>query len=201
MTEPKGRRRPPISAVEFMAQLERDDAYQQRIATAEAERSHQVEEARTAEAPIVADLAAADVRVPSVWALVNTDEPYPEALPILMRHLQRGGYPDGVMQSLGRALAVKPAAVYWDELRRLYLAPRSAAEEDGVAVALAASATSANVSELVEFLSLTERGQSRIYFLRPILKLGGSAGRDVVEGLRRDAVFSREANALLSKGS
>lgn len=42
------------------------------------------------------------------------------------------------MESLGRALAVKPTVAYWDRLKALYLAPRNPGEEDGAALALAA---------------------------------------------------------------
>jgi len=43
----------------------------------------------------------------------------------------------------------------------LYVAPRGAGEQDGAAVALAASATDAQLDDLIGFLSLKERGQSR----------------------------------------
>ena len=54
---------------------------------------------------------AVGVEIDSVWDLVNTAEPYPAALPVLMEHLERDGYPDRVMESLGRALAVKPSGL------------------------------------------------------------------------------------------
>lgn len=129
---------------------------------------------------------------------MNTAEPYPDALPGLIEHLERGGYPDRVMESLGRALAVKPAVAFWDRLKALYLAPRNPGEQEGAAVALAASATDAQLDDLVDFLSVEERGQSRIYFIRPILNVGRARGREVVEALRADPVFGKEATALLS---
>ena len=129
--------------------------------------------------------------------LVNTSEPYPAALPVLMEHLERGGYPDRVMDSLGRALAVKPAVAYWDRLKALYLAPRNPGEEDGAAVALAACATEAQLDDLIGFLSLAGRGESRIYFIRPILNVGDHRGHQIVESLRSDPTFGKEARALL----
>jgi hypothetical protein len=44
-----------------------------------------------------------------VWALVNSATPYPEVFPVLLAHLETGGYPDRVMESLGRAFAVRHA--------------------------------------------------------------------------------------------
>ena len=192
-------RRSGISATELMAQLQNDPEYQRKAQAAEEERQVKVRELARAEQPIVADLRDAGVRVDSVWDLVNTAEPYPAALPVLMGHLERGGYPDRVMESLGRALAVKPTVAFWDRLRALYLAPRGAGEQEGAAVALAASATAAQLDDLFGFLSLEERGQSRIYFVRPILAVGGDRGRQLVKSLRSDPVFGKEATALLSR--
>lgn len=151
-----------------------DPEYRARVEAAEAERQARAGRLREAEGPIVADLNAVGVRVGSVWDLVNTSEPYPDALPALLEHLERGGYPERVMESLGRAVAVEPAVARWDRLKALYRSARDAGEEDGVAVALAACATKAQLDDLVGFLSLTERGDSRIYFLRPIKRLGGA---------------------------
>jgi len=188
-----------ISATDLVAELQNDPEYQLKMRTDEAERKAKVQELRRAEQPIVADLRKAAVQVDSVWDLVNTSEPYPAALPVLMNHMERGGYPDRVMESLGRALAVKPAVAFWERIKALYLAPRSPGEEDGAAVALAACATEAQFDDLVDFLSLPQRGESRIYFIRPILKVGGNRGRELVEALRSDVTFGKEARALLKR--
>jgi len=154
--------------------LREDPEYRARAEAAEAERRERRDALRVAERPIVQDLVGAGISVSSVWDLVNSSEPYPRALPILIEHLERGGYPDRVMESLGRALAVKPANEFWQRLKARYLNPRGAGEEDGAAVALAACATAGQLGDLIEFLNVEERGESRIYFLRPIKQLGGA---------------------------
>ena len=89
----------------------------------------------------------------------------PAALPVLLEHLERGGYPDRVMESLGRALAVKPSVAFWDRLKARYLASRNLGEEDGTAVALAACATEAQLDDLLAFL---RRGTWQVaYLLHP----------------------------------
>lgn len=180
-----------------MAQLQNDQEYQRRAQAADSERQARARELRRAEEPIVADLRDAGVEVNSIWDLVNTSDPYPAALPILMAHLERGGYPDRVMESLGRALAVTPSVEFWERLKARYLTPGNPGEEDGVAVALAACATAAQLDDLIGFLSLPERGESRIYFIRPILNVGGQRGREFVGSLRSDPTFGKEAQALL----
>ncbi len=62
---------------------------------------------------------------------------------------------------------------------------------------LAACATEAQLDELIGLLSFSERGESRICFIRPILNIGGQRGREVVESLRSDPTFGKEARALL----
>lgn len=186
-----------ISADELMAQLAQDEDYQAKAAALEVEMQARREELRRAEQPILADLQAAGVEVQSVWDLVNTSEPYPAALPILLDHLQRGGYPDRVMESLGRALAVKPAAPAWETLRELYLKAEGRGEEEGLAVALAASATDAHLDDLVALLDESSRGSTQIHFLRPIKRVGGERGLEVLKSLRDDPLYGKEARALL----
>lgn len=188
-----------MSATEFMAQLQKDKEYQARKAAFDAELQERASVLRAAEQPIVADLRATGVQIDSVWDLVNTSAPYPAALPVLVEHLERGGYPERVMESLGRALAVKPSVAFWERLKARWLGARNPGEEDGVAVALAGCADEAQLDDLIDFLSVEERGQSRIYFIRPILTLGGDRGREVVEALRGDPVFGKEASALLKR--
>lgn len=179
-------------------QMLRDDPqYRARVEAAEQNRRERAQGLRAAEQPIIASLRNAGVQVDSVWDLINTSEPYPAALPVLIEHLERGGYPDRVMESLGRALAVKPSVAFWDRIKARYSAPRNAGEESGAAVALAACCTSAQLDDLIGFLSLSERGESRIHFVQPILSVGGQRGRTVIESLKADATFGKEARALL----
>ncbi|OYN98165.1 hypothetical protein CGZ95_13275 [Enemella evansiae] len=196
MTKRDGRRG-PISATELMAELANDPGYQRAIQQQDAEFQAMDEALARAEQPILADLHEAGIEVESVWDLVNTSDPYPAALPVLMNHFERGGYPERVMESLGRALAVEPSVVYWERLKTRWLKARDPGEEDGAAAALAACATRDQFEDLVEFLSVEEGGETRIYFIRPILKVGGNRGREVVEALRSSPVFGKEATALL----
>lgn len=167
----------------------------------EAERDVWARELSLAEQPIVADLHAAGVEVDSVWDLVNTSVPYPAALPMLLKHLQIGGYPDRVMESLGRALAVKPAVFAWDDPRELFLKAHGQGEEEGLAVALAASATSDHLEALIDLLHKASRSDNRIHFLRPIKRVGGRRGHEILLSLKSDPLFGKEARALLKSKS
>jgi hypothetical protein len=192
-----GKRSGGISAAELMAQLAKDQEFQEAAAEREAELQAKVSVWREAERPIVDDLHLAGVGVASVWDLVNTAEPYPTALPVLIEHLERGGYPDRVT-GVARALAVQPAGVYWQRLRTLYGQASGRDATEGLAVALAASATAENLDDLLALLGDDSRGSTRIHFIRPILRVGGVRGRQVIEALRTDSVFGKEATVLLS---
>lgn len=182
-------------------QLRTDPKYRAEVEAFEAEQDERARKLSDAEQPIVRDLRSVGVEVSSVWDLVNTSDPYPEALPVLLEHLKRGGYPDRVMESLGSALAVKPAAYSWETLRELYLSAGGRGEEEGIAVALAASATKEHLEGLIALLQENSRSDTRIHFLRPIKRVGGQRGRQVLESLVEDPMFGREARALLKSSS
>ena len=194
-----GKRAGAISAAELMAQLAQDREFQEAAAKREAERQQRAAKWREAERPIVEDLRDHGIVVDSVWDLVNTPDPYPTALPVLLEHLEHGGYPGRVLEGVARALAVGPAAVYWDRLRVLYLRAEGPDATEGLAAALAASARPEHLDDLVALLDETSRGSTRIHFIRPILRVGGARGQTVVEGLRDDPVFGKEAAALLKR--
>jgi hypothetical protein len=123
----------PITAAELMAELQSDPEWVRQ--NAERERAHAASvaklqaEIKPEHDALLADLNAAGVRLPMGWVkqislppeerpgdklfpvksiydLVNTSASYPEAIPILIRHLERVRHP--VMRSgIIRSLAVK----------------------------------------------------------------------------------------------
>ncbi|GAA2872969.1 hypothetical protein [Paenarthrobacter ilicis] len=99
--------------------LREDPEYRGKVEAVAAARRERAQALRSAEQPIVRDLRAVGCDVTSVWDLANTTEPYGNALPVLLGYLDRGGYPDQVMESLGRAMAVNPAVAFWDQLKTL----------------------------------------------------------------------------------
>ena len=105
------------------------------------------------------------------------------------------------MESLGQTMAVREAHFAWPQLRTLYLQALGPREQVGLAAALAASATRDEFEALVALLGEESGGESRILFLRPIKRVGGQRGIEVIESLRDDPVFGKEATALLNSRS
>lgn len=155
----------------------------------------------SAEQPILRDLEAIGEHVSSVWDFVNTSRPYPRALPVLLQHLQQGGYPDRVMESLGRALAVKPAVQWWDELVQCYLNARTDGERAGAGVALAACATKSQFNEFARLaaLDLDDPSRIRALFLKPLVRIDRERGWDVVRSLVDDPVSGVQARLMLKQ--
>lgn len=198
MTE-RAKRQVDISAAELMAQLAGDEHHISQSAAAQLKRDVRTQQLHDAEQPIVRQLRGLGLDIASVWDLVNTSEPYPEALPVLLRHLERGGYPDRVMESLGRAMAVRASSFAWASLRDVYLAAQGPGDEEGLAAALAAAATASHMDDLLALVADESRGQTRLHFLGAIKRVGGSRGRDVLESLRGDPLFGAEAENLLRR--
>ena len=196
MTSRKHGRR---TAADFLAELEQDPEYQRSRAKADTEHRARTDALTRAEQPIVKDLRKAGFDVDSVWDLVNTSSPYPEALPILIAHLERGGYPPRIFEGAARALAVRPASVYWYRLRALYLQATDRNETEGLAVALAAAAAPEHLDDLIAVLLDKTGSGYRGHFIGAVRRIGGERGREVIGALRDDPVLGKEATAELQR--
>jgi hypothetical protein len=189
-------RKGAISATELMAELEADPEWVRTRDAEEVELQARMRILTIAEQPIAKDLAKVGFNVESAWDL-GRFQSYTAALPVLLAHLEKGGYPDRVMEGLARAIGVKPAGKWWNELRRLYLTPKGPGEEEGLAVALTALATKENLDALIELVGDHSRSDTRLHFLRAIKRFGGTRGLEVLESLKSDPMLGKEATALL----
>jgi hypothetical protein len=135
----QGKPRRLINAEELLRELEGDLEWVAAREREERERQARVATWREAEKPLARELRAVGYEVDTAWDLVNTSEPYPDALPILLEHLGKP-YPDRVREGIARALAVRGDARFaWPTLVRLYRdEPPGTDAKDGLAVALAA---------------------------------------------------------------
>lgn len=183
-----------------MAQLEADEDYQAEVKRQDDERDRRVAKWRQAEAPLVEELREAGFEVDTAWDLVNTSTPYPEALPILLTHLERP-YPDRVREGIARALAVRPAKFGWGQLVRLYRQEEAGTDaKDGLAVALAAVSDDELVDEVIALARDPQHGESRILLLRRLKRSRSGEARAALERFADDSVLGREARRLLNGG-
>ena len=98
----------PITAAELMSKLNEDAEFVRRC---EEQGNHfKALEKRFAQAerPLVEALNDAAVPVKSVWDLVNAAKSYPQAMPVLLAHLEYP-YPFRIREGIARALTIKQA--------------------------------------------------------------------------------------------
>ena len=194
-----------MSAADVVAERKRrlreDLEYRAAVEQAEAERTARAEERRLASMPVLDDLRSVGVKVESLYHLYEHPEAYDVAIPVLLDHMRRD-YPERTLEDIGHALPFKPAAKWWDDFKALYLSTPSDAVRDRVAAALAHCAERRHYGDLVRFIHDEELGESRIYFLRPIHRIGNrmepGKGRAVMESVAADQTLGREATAILA---
>lgn len=181
--------------------LAEDLEYRAKVERLEAEEAERVRQLRATEAPVVEDLAGAGIDVSTVWDLHKRPESRAVAIPILLNHLTRD-YPDGVLEGIGQGLDDRTARDRWRELKDLYLRTERPVVRDRLAAALSNCAVKRHYEDLLAFLGNTDLGDTRIYFLRPVNRIGNrmspGAGRAVVESWTDDPVLGKEASAILN---
>jgi hypothetical protein len=137
---------------------------------------------RIEEEPILSELREVGWKVQSVWDLVNTSKRYPEAIPVLLKHLQFP-YSDVVIEGIARSLAVPEPAVQkaWpllvDEYRKTLegwgLKAKGDAREyllgakDGLACVLAAAVSDDTLPELIALKRSRKWDESAVVVASP----------------------------------
>ena len=98
----------PVTAAEFMSKLNEDAEFVRRREEQGNHFKALEERFAQAERPLVEALNDAAVPVKSVWDLVNAAKPYPQAIPVLLAHLEYP-YPFRIREGIARALTIKHA--------------------------------------------------------------------------------------------
>lgn len=168
----------------------------------EREEAHQrlVEELQSAEAPLVEALRAAGYEVKSVWDLVSVKTPYPQALPILLDHLNRP-YPGRIREGIARALAAPEAKFAWDTLVKLYEKEQEKNAKDGLAVAVAAIAVAHKelVEQIIPLARDTTLGSSRLLLLVALERSPDPRARATLMELGTDPDLKKEIQVILRR--
>jgi hypothetical protein len=201
---PKRTSRGPVSAADVVEERSRrtreDPEFRAQVERQEAEAEARAQRNRAAERAIVDELRLIGIDVESVWDLYKVADSRPRAIPVLLKHITMD-YPDGVLMGIGQGLDDKSARAWWSELRAIVLGPQRAVVRDRVACALATCAARENYDDLVAFAHNAALGESRIYFLRPINRIGNrispGQGRAAIQTVVDDSVLGKEATAIL----
>ena len=193
-------RRKAMTAHEFLGRWPEppDPAVRARLAREEEERRRRELEYKRAEEPLLAELRSVGWEVGSVWDLVNIDVAYPQAHPVLARHLVRP-YPPVIRDGIARALAVRSALFAWDVVREQYLTERDESVRQGLAAALAAMVDRAHLDDLLVLLRDRRHGTSRVILLRGLQRLRDPRARAALEELADDPDLQKQIGIILHR--
>ena len=189
------------TVAEFVAELARDPDYQARRRRIEADTAQRLKTLQAAQAPLVAALAQVDIKIDSVWDLVNTKAQYPAAVPILVEHLTRP-YPDAVLEGIIRALAIPESKRYWKTLMRLFEehpGPESSQVKDALALALSAAADDTLIDDVIRLVQVPSHGGRRIVLLNALATSSASRAHAALNAAASDPQLSREARFQLRR--
>jgi hypothetical protein len=126
----------------------------------------------------------------------RTDDP--RLFELAITHLRSGAYDDETRGWIARMCETRAAKPYWAELEGLFrAAPEGSDERDGLAAALSAAAGSKHLEQMMALVEDPQFGRHRIYFLRPINRLGQARGKAFVAHYVDDPVLGREASAII----
>ncbi|MDX6807157.1 hypothetical protein [Terrihabitans rhizophilus] len=199
--EKKSRKRKGITAAELQSQLEADPAYVERVKQEEEDQAARAAAAAEEERPILADLKKVGIEVNSIWCMVNSKAKFIPALPYLVKHLGLP-YSNTTRAGIARALAVPEAHFAWDFIAQLYVDEPETTDgstnwaKEGLALALSAAATSAELTRVSALMSEQKHGPSRLYLVNALRRLDGVEVEAMLRRFSEDELFSAEIRAV-----
>jgi hypothetical protein len=162
-------------------------------------RSAKANQAETAQ--LLSELQAASIGIEDVGELVTRAEPYPEAIPVLLRHLVLP-YSDDIKSTIARSLAVPEPLVRsaWPILVSEYKnakmgrglkSPGDTEEfelgaKDALACTLAAAVTDETLEEFIEIAKDRSHGDSRLLLLSALRQSKNPLAKLAIEELASD---------------
>lgn len=186
-------RKKPITAEQLMAELANDPDYQRRVEELDAPRRERVKFLLKSEGPLVKALNRAGAQISSIDELVNSNDKYPELVPILLEHLDRD-YPLEIRMAIARALAVPGARIGWKRLVQQFN-EEPPVESSGdlnefkwaLHLAIAAAADESVLDELITLVVDRRRhGESRSVFIDALARMNDPRAAALLEELRDD---------------
>ena len=187
-----------ITAAELMAQLEANPEFVAKRSQAEREHQEREKELHIAETPLLQDLAKVGFLVDSVWALVNTADPYSPALPTLLEHLPRE-YPAPVREGIARALALPAAKFGRSLLISQYKSEQEPRVKDAMAAAIAATADDEVIVDIIALARDKRHGPSRLLLLSALECSDTAQAQEALILLQDDDELEKEITTILRR--
>lgn len=197
-----------LTASDFLRlKLTEDEKVRLRVINAmlEVERIQRSARLRIEEEPLLSELREVGWNCESVWDLVNTSKRYPEAIPVLLKHLQLP-YSDRTREGIARSLAVREAKSAWpiivSEYKKATIgwgikAPGDKRKfplgaKDGLACALRAAVTDETLEELIALAEDPTHGESRLLLLAALRRSRSASAKQALNRLASDPDLKKE---------
>jgi len=186
---------------EILNELEKNSEYQDMLKAKEDARIALEKELNSEEKELVQELNAIGLDVSSVWDLVNTKESYPDAIPILIKHLSKE-YQDKNKEGIVRALAVKEAI---GKASPVLLEEYNKVPKDKMILRWAIGntvytiITEADVENILRIVQDKENGISRQMFVAALGKVKSEKAENTLISLLDDAEVTPHALEALGR--
>jgi hypothetical protein len=189
-------KKPKITAAE-LAQIQNDPERLKRVAVQEAEHELQSVRLREELEPLVGELRALGLKIQTLGGLQGRQSDLKVAFPVLLEHLKKP-YSADALFSIGHLFDTKEARPHWDAIVSLYLNttddPDSKRDpwRSRLAVAIAEMATKSDLPLIEQMIRDPKLGRGRIFFIRPMIRLGRDKGWAVLQSLADDPALCKE---------
>lgn len=188
----------PKTASELLKELAHDRKYRKRRREQERIHAKRARHLAEAEAPLVQELRAEGVCVDSVWDLVNTNDPYPDAIPVLVRNLKHG-HPK-VREAVARALTVAELEDRsWSALRAQFLKEPDLNAKWALSNALAVNVTRDRAGAALAIVRDSDHGECRVPLIHGLAKIADRTIRTALRELVDDPDVGAEVNEILKR--
>lgn len=189
-----------MTAGELLSQLATDPEYQAMRLAKDLELSRIAEERRREQQPLLSDLSLAGATVDWVGQLLEMPAPDDRIYPVLLDHITRS-YPAWLLGWIGRAFGRKSARpIVWDRLINLIQTHAlGGGAVEGVMIAISEMAKPSDLQTLIELLSDTSLGSSRMFLVRNLTRSKRPEARSALLRNQADPDLTKEITARLSR--
>ncbi|WP_326524978.1 hypothetical protein [Sphingomonas sp.] len=189
-----------MTAGELLAQLATDPEYQAVHEAKDREFAEIAEQRRKEQQPLLNDLSAAGVTVDSVHHLLQMQNLNERIYRVLLEHITKP-YTPWLLEWIGRAFGHKTARpIIWDRL--LGLIKSHVLEDRAVQGAMAAISDLArpkDLGSLIDLLSDTSLGSSRLFLVRNLMRSKRPEARSALIRFQADPDLTREITSRLRR--
>ncbi len=193
-----------MMADDFLAKLANNAEYQRKVQEKERARASAEAQFRFEEAALVQDLQTTGLhvvvnRIPgesylgpprSITDLVNTSSPYPDAIPILVKHLQIE-YSRPIRESIIRALTTPESKGHADVLIKAFEAEQDSESQTKwlLGAAIAEAATADDTEKIISLANDIRHGQGRAFLPLGLVVAPKSRAIPILEHWQSDSTL------------